>query len=131
MAAITFQPTALERETRTALPTGEAAFHLNRAQQTLRLWAMREDADQPQQSKVVRNRQARPGQVPLNNDEIPLSRRDCPGLTLKTIKENRSPASPGFLTFGAGGIGTKPCTAVCKQSVRHQETTQTKKPAIN
>ena len=43
MAAITFQPTALERETRTALPTGEAAFHLNRAQQTLRLWAMRED----------------------------------------------------------------------------------------
>ena len=43
MAAITFQPTALARETRTALPTGEAAYHLNRAQQTLRLWAMRED----------------------------------------------------------------------------------------
>ena len=43
MAANTIQPTALERETRTALPTGEAAFHLNRAQQTLRLWAMRED----------------------------------------------------------------------------------------
>ena len=42
MAAITFQPTSLERETRTALPTGEAAFHLNRAQQTLRLWAMSE-----------------------------------------------------------------------------------------
>lgn len=42
MAANTFQPTALERETRTALPTGEAAFHLNRAQQTLRLWAMRD-----------------------------------------------------------------------------------------
>lgn len=43
MATNTFQPTSLERETRTALPTGEAAFHLNRAQQTLRLWAMRED----------------------------------------------------------------------------------------
>lgn len=33
----------LERETRTNLPTPEAAYHLNRAQQTLRLWAMRED----------------------------------------------------------------------------------------
>ena len=43
MAAITFQPVALEKETRAALPTTEAAFHLNRAQQTLRLWAMRED----------------------------------------------------------------------------------------
>ena len=43
MAAITFQPVALERETRAALPTPEAAFHLSRAQQTLRLWAMRED----------------------------------------------------------------------------------------
>lgn len=43
MAAITFQPVPLERETRIALPTPEAAFHLNRAQQTLRLWAMRED----------------------------------------------------------------------------------------
>ena len=28
---------------RTALPTAEAAYHLNRAQQTLRLWSMRED----------------------------------------------------------------------------------------
>lgn len=43
MSAITFQPVALEHETRAALPTPEAAFHLNRAQQTLRLWAMRED----------------------------------------------------------------------------------------
>lgn len=43
MAAITFQPVALEHETRSALPTNEAAFQLNRAQQTLRLWAMRED----------------------------------------------------------------------------------------
>jgi hypothetical protein len=43
MAANTFQPVALERETRSALPTNEAAYHLNRANQTLRLWAMRED----------------------------------------------------------------------------------------
>ncbi len=43
MAAKTIQPVSLERETRAALPTPEAAFHLNRAQQTLRLWAMRED----------------------------------------------------------------------------------------
>lgn len=43
MAAITFQPVSLKQETRTGLPTNEAAFHLNRAQQTLRLWAMRED----------------------------------------------------------------------------------------
>lgn len=42
MTAIAFKPTALELETRTALPTGEAAYHLNRAQQTLRLWAMRD-----------------------------------------------------------------------------------------
>lgn len=43
MAAKTIQPTALERETRAALPTLEAAFHLNRAQQTLRLWACLEN----------------------------------------------------------------------------------------
>ena len=43
MAAITFQPVSLALETRTALPTREAAYHLNRAQQTMRLWAMRED----------------------------------------------------------------------------------------
>jgi hypothetical protein len=43
MATKTVQPVSLERETRAALPTQEAAFHLNRAQQTLRLWAMRED----------------------------------------------------------------------------------------
>ena len=36
MTALTFTP--LDRETRAALPTGEAAFHLLRAQQTLRLW---------------------------------------------------------------------------------------------
>lgn len=33
---------SLEQETRTALPTAEAAFHLNRAQQTLRIWASRD-----------------------------------------------------------------------------------------
>jgi hypothetical protein len=43
MAAKTTQPVALEQETRSGLPTREAAFHLSRAQQTLRLWAMRED----------------------------------------------------------------------------------------
>lgn len=43
MAAKTIHPVSLDRETRAALPTPEAAFHLNRAQQTLRLWAMRED----------------------------------------------------------------------------------------
>lgn len=43
MAAKTFQPVPLDRETRAALPTNEAAYHLNRAEQTLRLWAMRND----------------------------------------------------------------------------------------
>lgn len=43
MAAITIQPISLAQETRAAIPTPEAAFHLSRAQQTLRLWAMREN----------------------------------------------------------------------------------------
>ena len=43
MAAKAIQSVALEQETRSALPTPEAAFHLNRAAQTLRLWAMRDD----------------------------------------------------------------------------------------
>lgn len=43
MADRTIQPASLESETRATLPTPEAAFHLNRAQQTLRLWAMREN----------------------------------------------------------------------------------------
>lgn len=34
--------TPLALEVRVALPTSEAARHLNRAQQTLRLWAMNE-----------------------------------------------------------------------------------------
>lgn len=33
------QSLPLDQETRAALPTSEAAWHLNRAQQTLRLWA--------------------------------------------------------------------------------------------
>lgn len=43
MASKTIQLTPLSQEARSALPTHEAAVHLNRAQQTLRLWAMRED----------------------------------------------------------------------------------------
>jgi len=43
MAAKTIQLTPLAQESRAALPTPEAARHLNRAEQTLRLWAMRED----------------------------------------------------------------------------------------
>ena len=43
MAAISFQPVSLALEKRAALPTCEAAYHLSRAQQTLRLWSMRED----------------------------------------------------------------------------------------
>jgi len=43
MATKTFQATPLALETRAALPTNEAAFHLNRAEQTLRLWAMQND----------------------------------------------------------------------------------------
>lgn len=38
-----FNLTSLDREHRAALPTAEAARHLNRAEQTLRLWAMREN----------------------------------------------------------------------------------------
>ena len=43
MAAKTVQPVSLALETRAALPMPETAFHLNREQQTLRPWAMRED----------------------------------------------------------------------------------------
>jgi hypothetical protein len=43
MTVKTFQPVSLALETRAALPTPEAAYHLNRAAQTLRLWAMRND----------------------------------------------------------------------------------------
>lgn len=43
MAIKTFQPIALNQETRTVIPTHEAAFHLNRAEQTMRLWACQEN----------------------------------------------------------------------------------------
>lgn len=43
MAAKTIQLTPLTEETRAVLPTNEAAHQLNRAEQTLRLWAMRGD----------------------------------------------------------------------------------------
>lgn len=35
--------TPLDQETRSALPTAEAAAHLNRACQTMRIWACREN----------------------------------------------------------------------------------------
>lgn len=38
MAIKAIQTIPLAQETRAALPTAEAAWHLNRAQQTLRLW---------------------------------------------------------------------------------------------
>lgn len=41
MATINVIP--LQRESRAHLTTQEAAYHLNRAQQTLRLWAMRQN----------------------------------------------------------------------------------------
>lgn len=41
MKSVTLTP--LERETRSNLPTSEAAGHLNRSEQTLRLWACREN----------------------------------------------------------------------------------------
>lgn len=43
MAKNAVQLVPLALESRTAITTAEAAGHLNRAQQTLRLWAMRED----------------------------------------------------------------------------------------
>ncbi len=41
--ATNLTPIPLQQEARSALCTREAAYHLNRAEQTLRLWAMRED----------------------------------------------------------------------------------------
>ena len=43
MAANIVRLTPLDSEPRAALPTPEAAAHLNRAQQTLRLWACLEN----------------------------------------------------------------------------------------
>lgn len=58
MAAKTIQLVPLEREIRSALPTPEAALHLNRAQQTLRIWAMRESG--PIRPKRINGRLAWP-----------------------------------------------------------------------
>ncbi len=43
MAKKSFAPLPLHQEIRATLPTADAAFHLNRAQQTLRFWAIRND----------------------------------------------------------------------------------------
>ncbi|MBK6470367.1 MAG: DNA-binding protein [Betaproteobacteria bacterium] len=43
MTSKTFQPVPLDQETRSVLPTAEAAAHLNRADQTLRIWACKEN----------------------------------------------------------------------------------------
>lgn len=43
MACKVIKVVPLTEETRSLLPTPEAAIHLNRAQQTLRLWASNED----------------------------------------------------------------------------------------
>ncbi len=42
MASRVVQPVPLEQETRSTVPTSEAAFHLSRSQQTLRVWACKE-----------------------------------------------------------------------------------------
>jgi len=43
MTVNTRQPIPLDRETRAALPTSEAAARLNRADQTMRIWACKEN----------------------------------------------------------------------------------------
>ena len=53
-----FGPIALALETRTTLPTHEAAHHLNRSPQTLRQWAMRGDG--PLQPRRIAGRLAWP-----------------------------------------------------------------------
>lgn len=42
MANRAIQPVPLEQETRSTLPTAEAAYHLSRAKQTLLVWACKE-----------------------------------------------------------------------------------------
>lgn len=43
MEAGIIQRTPLDQESRAAIPTSEAAFHLSRSPQTLRLWASQEN----------------------------------------------------------------------------------------
>lgn len=42
MAYFVAHPVRLDEETRSHITTAEAAFHLNRSEQTLRLWACKE-----------------------------------------------------------------------------------------
>ena len=58
MATNTPHLTPLAQETRSALPTPEAAAQLNRAEQTLRLWAM--GGDGPIQPMRINGRLAWP-----------------------------------------------------------------------
>lgn len=60
MAAKTIQLVPLESETRTALPTAEAAAQLNRAQQTLRLWHSKGTYPKGLRPQVVQGRLAWP-----------------------------------------------------------------------
>lgn len=62
----------LERETHSALLTPEAALHLNRAQQTLRLWAMRENGP-IRPASVARGRAAPHPQCPRSLVTRPVS----------------------------------------------------------
>lgn len=56
MTTLPHSPTRLSEETRSHLPTAEAAFHLNRSEQTLRLWACKENG--PIRPARVHNRLA-------------------------------------------------------------------------
>ena len=58
MAVKTIQLTPLALETRTALTTKEAAYHLNRSEQTLRLWACKDNG--PVRCRRVNGRLAWP-----------------------------------------------------------------------
>lgn len=60
MAQKAIQLIPLAQETRSALPTPEAAGHLNRAQQTLRLWHCQGNYPDGLRPAVVRGRLAWP-----------------------------------------------------------------------
>lgn len=56
MAVRTIQPVPLELETRSTLPTSEAAFHLHRTENTLRIWKMRGTGPHGLRPQVVNGR---------------------------------------------------------------------------
>ena len=56
MAYFNIQPIRLSEEKRSHIPTAEAAFHLNRSEQTLRLWACKENG--PLRPARINNRLA-------------------------------------------------------------------------